>query len=155
MVWQSALVRMGTGAGALWDVQRPVLRRAVFSVHFPWAFLAGLVWILSFLISYETPIRLCGILRWTGYPCMFCGLTRSFAAISQGAWTFAVRNAPLAVILYAGMVAVFLWNTAGLVTGRIIRPGYLLTRIPIKGYVIALIALLLVNWAYRLAMGLK
>ena len=141
--------------GLWWEWERPESRRASFRAHFHWAFLSGLTWGASFLIPYQTPIQLCGVLRWTGYPCMFCGLTRSMSALSQGAWTFAVHNAPIAVLLYAGMVGLFLWHTTGLMTGTIIRPGNLWRRVPTKAYIAVAIGLVLINWAYRLAMGLK
>lgn len=156
MHWSTVAVTSRKGRGpALWEVRRDVTRRAVRHAHLPWAFLAGLAWAVSFLVPYETSFRLCGFLRWTGYPCMFCGLTRSISAVSQGAWAFAFHNAPIAILLYAGMVAFFFWHAAGLVTGTLIRPGYALRRVPMSWLAGALIVLILANWAYRLAMGLS
>ena len=139
---------------AWWRQRRGMSRREVLRIHLPWVFLSGLAWGVSFVVPYQTPIRLCGFLRWTGYPCMFCGLTRSMSAFSQGAWAFAVHNAPVAILLYLGMVGVFVWHMTGLVTGTVLRPGYALRRIPAKWFLIILTAFMLANWAYRLRLSL-
>lgn len=86
---------------------------------------------------------------------MFCGFTRTFAAVSQGAWGFALRNAPFAVFLYVGMVAAFVWNLWPLIDGK---PKYAprLSKImesPATWIIVAILVLL--NWAYRLHLGLK
>lgn len=141
--------------GALWRVVRPDHRRASRAVHAPWVLTLGGVWGLSFAMPYVTTIRWCLFLRWTGYPCMFCGLTRSFAGLSQGAWSFALHNAPVAVLWYAGLLVLLGWHATGWLTGTVIQPGHRLKRLSRPWLVAAVAGLLLINWAYRLALGLQ
>ena len=140
--------------GPLVSVVRPDVRRKVVRAHAPWCFLSGLVWLLSLFIPYRNPAQLCGFLRWTGYPCMFCGLTPSFAALSQGAWAFAVQNAPLALALYAALIAIFFWNGIALIAGVQLGPGSRVRAIPRMFWIIVGTTLVLLNWAYRLYFGL-
>lgn len=139
----------------LWTIRRDVSRRESLRAHLLWALLTGLAWALSFVIPFQTPLRLCAFLRWTDYPCMFCGFTRSIAAISQGAWAFALHNAPAALVLYLVMVGAFVWNSAGLASGAVIVPGRAFHRLRPSVIIIALSAVVLANWIYRLHLGLK
>lgn len=130
-------------------------RAEALRVHGPWALVSGMGWAATFFIPYETSFRFCGFLRLTGYPCMFCGWTRSFGALSDGAWAFAVSNAPLVLALYAGMVALFFWNTTALVSHRVLVPSWWL-RIRGSRWAWALMAaLILMNWIYRLNAGFE
>ena len=54
----------------------------------------------------------------TGYPCPFCGGTRSFAYMWQGDIADAVRLYPLGPALFAGTLATVAALATGLVTGR-------------------------------------
>ncbi len=110
----------------------------------------------ALLIAALVPLTLigtfhaCPFLRLTGYPCMFCGMTRAFMAMAHGHVAGAWRISPLGVPLFLATLAAFFWGTAGLVTGR-----KLLLRWPWR-WIAAVGAILLVaNWIYRLSSGLK
>jgi hypothetical protein len=135
---------------------RPQSYWDVVGVHLPLALITG----IPLLISYLVPLKLlpmipCTLLRFTGYPCPFCGFTRAFWAISNGAWSDALLGYPLAGLLYVLIVFVFIWNTAGLLGGIIIARGTMLRFEPRQtGWIIGLFFMLfLINWAYRLSMG--
>ena len=136
---------------------RPQSYWDVVGVHLPLALITG----IPLLISYLVPLKLlpmipCTLLRFTGYPCPFCGFTRAFWAISHGAWSDAMLGYPLVVLLYVLIVCVFIWNTAALLGGIIIARGTML-RFESRqtGWIIGFIfALFLINWVYRLSMGL-
>ena len=89
--------------------------------------------------------------------CPFCGFTRSFWAMAQGDWAYAFHNAPFACVLYLAVAVTFAVNAAGLLLGRQIRVGRFLQQRWIRGrqgvYIVA--ALFLLNWFYRLALGLR
>jgi hypothetical protein len=113
----------------------------------------------SLLVGYgwesnQLPIPACTFLRVTGYPCAFCGTTRSFFLMAKGHVGDALKEAPLGVLVYVAVVATLGWclarcikpgaGSAGQGAGRWARAG-------IYAAIIAAIA----NWVYRLAMGLK
>jgi len=136
---------------------RPQSYWDVVGVHLPLALVTG----IPLLISCLVPLRLlpmipCAFVRFTGYPGPFCGFTRAFWAISAGQWPYALTNCPLASILYVFVVCVFIWNAAGLWGGIIIKPGTILALRRGQGRrIIGLISVLfLINWIYRLSMGL-
>jgi hypothetical protein len=53
-------------------------------VHLPWALITGIPLLMSFLVPLHIlPLIPCTLLRFTGYPCPFCGFTRSFWAMSE------------------------------------------------------------------------
>ncbi|MBC7253665.1 MAG: DUF2752 domain-containing protein [Actinobacteria bacterium] len=119
------------------------------------AFLAGGALILasSFLYPYlrgwvERLSPGCLFRRLTGLPCLLCGMTRSFAAVSHGRFSDAFRHHLLGPPLYLSVTAM----TAGLalerVTSRRIlpRPGEESARRLAK----AGLALLVAAWAIRL-----
>jgi hypothetical protein len=140
--------RMNRARWIQWE--RPARYGAVIERHLPWALVAGLVWLATFIPLRWLPIQPCTMLKWTGVPCPFCGYTRSFSAISAGAWHEAILNAPLAPILYLLMAGVFIWHVAGLATGHLIRRGPALSgrRLTILLVILGLLAL--GNWLYRL-----
>jgi hypothetical protein len=78
--------------------------------------------------------------------------------MAQGEWAYAFHNAPLACLLYLAVAVIFAINAAGLLLGRQIRVGQFfqqrLTR-GRKGVFIIVAALFLLNWIYRLALGLR
>lgn len=86
-------------------------------------------------------------------PCMFCGYTRSFQLISRLDVPTVLRYNPAAVVLFVFMLAVMLWNLAGLLTGRVLLPGRLL-RLGDRRFVFAgAVLFFLLNWAYRIMYG--
>jgi hypothetical protein len=137
---------------------RPLSYWDVVGVHFPLALVSGIVLFVSrWVPSHLLPLRPCTFLNLTGYPCPFCGFTRSFQAMAHGDWAFALYSAPLALLLYMAVAIVFAWNAAGLLLGIQISFGRSLR---LKSHwtrrAMAIFAILLIlNWAYRLSLGLK
>jgi len=100
------------------------------------------------------PIPDCGFLCITGYPCAFCGTTRSFFLIAKGNVGDAAREAPLGVLVYFGVVATLVWCLARSIKPRVGAAGQgagKWARVALYGAILAAIA----NWVYRLAMGFK
>jgi hypothetical protein len=132
-------------------------RRDSLGVHVPIVLAAGLVLLLPILVPLEyVPFRSCTFLHLTGYPCPFCGFTRSFWALSEGNWVYALHNCPLAVPLYGIGGLTFLWNAAALLSGFRMR-ALPLPRLGPRGarwVWVWVSALVLLNWGYRLALGL-
>jgi len=149
----------GSGALRNWlSCSRPFSYWDVVGAHLLPAVIAGFPLMLSFLVPLKyVPMIPCTFLQFAGYPCPFCGFTRSFWAISNGDWAFAVYNYPLAGALYVLIVLVFAWNMAGLVLGKILIRGRALRLNPgrMKLLVVSAILILILNWAYRLSAGLK
>lgn len=137
---------------------RPCSYWDVVGLHLPFALVTGIALFLSEWVSCDiVPIKQCTFLWLTGYPCPFCGFTRSFWAMAGGDWSFAIHNCPLACLVYAGVALVFAWNTTGLLLGiRITRGRFLRLRPGLGRRAIFLVTVLFVlNWAYRLSLGLK
>ncbi|MBN1278032.1 MAG: DUF2752 domain-containing protein [Deltaproteobacteria bacterium] len=135
---------------------RPSSYWDVISAHLPFALITGTVLLASILVPVvPSPLKICTFLKLTGYPCPFCGFTRSFLALGHGGWAFAMHNCPLSVLLYCLTIFVFAWNTAGLLAGVIIRRGRFLRLKPVRPWLIIIIGLFALNWMYRLFSGLK
>ena len=132
-----------------WDVAVP---------HLFLAALTGIPLMVSFLFPLGSlPLIPCTFLWLTGYPCPFCGFTRSFWAFSAGDWTYALWNAPLSVVVYLLFAGMFIWNAAALIKGVRIKRGAIL-RLGRRqtNWIITFISLLfLIHWVYRLSLGLK
>ena len=113
--------------------------------------------LIVFIYTHIIPFRVCTFARLTGYPCAFCGYSRSAMAFMEGEWRYAIWNCPLSIVVFAAIVVLMAWNLTGLLMGRIIergrwlRPGKKMTRIL---WIIG-VMLILANWCYRLAMGLS
>jgi len=128
----------------------------VIAAHLPFAFITGTILLASILVPADpSPLKTCAFLKLTGYPCPFCGFTRSFLALGHGEWAFAVYNCPLSVLLYCLTIFVFWWNAAGLLAGVKIRRGRILRLKPNRALLIIIISLFVLNWMYRLFSGLK
>lgn len=138
-------------------VHRPASYWDVVGKHLPLALLGGIPLALArFVPITELPGVPCLFLKWTGFPCPFCGYTRSFWAMAQGDWVFALCNAPLACLLYGAAILLLFWNGGALLSRRILRRGPLL-RISgrFTGRLILICALLVLSqWAYRLVESL-
>ena len=129
----------------------------VIGVHLLPALASGIPLLLSFVGSYHViPLLPCTFLRLTGYPCPFCGFTRSIWAISAGDWTYATINCPLAWLVYGALVLVLIWNAVGLLLGvKIIRGPVLgFTSLQKRHALVVIGVLILLNWAYRLMLDL-
>ena len=101
-------------------------------------------------LSLIGQLHICLFRRLTGYPCMFCGLTRAFIAMAHGDIPTAWHIAPIGVPLFLATVAVLLWSAASLFTGRPLN-----IQIPWRWILPLGAILLLINWIYRLWAGLK
>ena len=143
------------GRGPLVAWTRPDSYWDVAVLHLPLALITGIALILPHLVACDDlPLIPCTFLKLTGYPCPFCGLTRSFWAMAHGSWGAAATRAPLACLIYGATALLFAWHTAGLLTGLRIRSGFF--RFSGSRLVIWLMVVtVLLNWAYRLSLGLS
>ncbi len=75
----------------------------------------------------------------------------------HGNWLKALHDCPLAIGLYISTVLVFAWNITGIILGVKIYRGKALQLNGKKAFAAVVFSffLVLVNWIYRLAMGLK
>lgn len=146
------------GVFSLISWNRPSSYWDVVGVHLPLAMASCVPLVMSnrFLCNL-LPLRKCTFLWFTGYPCPFCGFTRSFLAIGEGDWAFALHNCPLACLVFVAATLFLLGNLTALLLGVRIAPGKTrvgtLTRARFSGFVI--VVLVLTNWAYRLYLGLQ
>ena len=126
----------------------------VVVAHLPLALLTGLGLLLPSLVSlHSLPVLKCTFLCVTGFPCPFCGFTRSLWAISAGEWGLAARNCPLSLGVYGLMILIFAWHGTALLLGIRMESGlYRLLKLPYTWWVVS--ALFLLNWAYRIALGI-
>ena len=140
------------------NVERPGRYRAVLARHLPPAVLAlGVLLAAAFLPLDRIPYTICTFLRLTGYPCPSCGLTRGFIAMAHGQWLAVLQACPLAALLYVAMALIFAVNAAALLCGVRLTPGRWL-KWRARAWVVFLCffgLLILFNWLYRLALGLK
>ena len=109
--------------------------------------------LLALMVPWVLPLRWlafhrCTFLLITGYPCPFCGVTRSFWAMAQGHWTAACLNGPLGVMVYGAMVFFCGINLLALLRRRIVLPGRIVQH-P-RALAVLLGVLVAVHWAYRL-----
>ena len=124
----------------------------VVSAHLPLAIVTGIALMLPHAVACDDlPLIKCTLLSLTGYPCPFCGLTRSFWAIAHGNWAFAVHNAPLACLIYVATALLFAWHLTALITGLRLRTSlFRLLKSPPAVWLMA--AMVILNWAYRLVL---
>jgi len=141
---RNAKILFWTQPDSYWDV---VL------AHLPIALLTGLGLLLPLWVSLQSlPLINCTFLTVTGFPCPFCGFTRSLWAISGGEWGFALSNCPLSSGIYGLMVLFFVWHGTALLLGVRMTSG--LYRISKLRYFWGMVAaLFLLNWFYRIALG--
>ena len=121
------------------------------------AFCASLCLLLTFIVPIKwLAVFKCPFLTLTGFPCPFCGLTRSIWAISDGDWIYATINYPLAWLIYAVVAIVFASSISGLIPGIKKTKLYILspTRNQANRLAGFIISLVLLNWFYRLGLGL-
>jgi hypothetical protein len=147
-----------TRTGHLFTWSIPSSYWDVVGAHLPLAVLTGAMMVLPRFVPLDVlPLRPCLFLRWTGYPCPFCGFTRSLWALGQGDWAFGAYQCPLALLLFVSAAFVFAWNAAGLALGVRLAKGPLLGFPPHRTgrYVSWVITALALNWAYRLSIGLQ
>ncbi|MBN2055083.1 DUF2752 domain-containing protein [bacterium] len=123
-----------------------------------------LIWFTGALMVVLVPLMLrltgrdlvpCTMLRWTGYPCPFCGFTRALGDIMTGQGGAAWRDCPLAWPLFIAAVVLTIWHGCALVSGRqLVTPSFArLTARRARLLIAAAAVALLLNWVYRLLMG--
>ncbi|MCZ7592657.1 MAG: DUF2752 domain-containing protein [Kiritimatiellae bacterium] len=121
----------------------------------------GSVFVISFIaVAFglwwprdDAPLVQCVFLRATGWPCPFCGMTRAFLAMGQGAWGEAFRQSPVGALLFP--IACALTLSSGWRAMRM-RVGASDALPHIRRWMwISLALALAVNWLYRLGAGLK
>ncbi len=122
-------------------------------------FIGVLVCAGALLVGYrwqsdQLPIPACTFLRVTGYPCAFCGTTRSFFLAAKGNFAGALREAPLGVLVYATVGVTLFWCLMRSIWHRT-GPAGQGTGLSIRAGICAAIIAAIVNWVYRLAMGYK
>lgn len=150
--------RIGDRHSPLFSVNRPRSYWDVVGTHFPLALMTGIpLFVSRWIPANLLPLRPCTFLQLTGYPCPFCGFTRSFQAMSHGDWAFALYNSPIACLIYVGVLVVFVWNVVGLLFGvKLSRNRFLRLKAGKARWGIAIFSVLLaLNWVYRLSIGLK
>ncbi|MBN1627225.1 MAG: DUF2752 domain-containing protein [Deltaproteobacteria bacterium] len=151
--------RAETGQVFTWACRlRPRSYWDVVVHHLPLAVISGAALFLPYIIRLEKlPLRPCTFLHLTGYPCPLCGFTRSFWAIAEGDWGFALFNCPLSFAVYLFTAILFLWNASALIFRVVLSRGPLFQLNPVhrRRTIDIIILLFLLNWVYRLAMGLK
>ena len=113
--------------------------------------LAGLA-VVAFLHLWAPPAgpesSICFSRRVLGIPCPGCGLTRAFAHLAKGEWTAALAAHPLAPLLAAEMLLVWLaWGRAALRNLPLPRPTWF------EPAVLAHVAVLCALWLGRLSTG--
>jgi hypothetical protein len=136
---------------------RPTSYRHVAVYHLLPALITGAALLLAdFIPRYILPLISCLFLRFTGYPCPFCGFTRSFWAMADSNWAFAFNNCPLSCLLYGAVIVVFSWNVAALMFGIIIKRGrfFQIESDKKRWAVFFFSALIILNWIYRISSGL-
>jgi hypothetical protein len=144
--------------GSLSVCFRPRSYWDVVGKHLPLALLSGVALLVASLVPLHLlPVRSCTFLSLTGYPCPFCGFCRSFWAMARWDWAYAFHESPLACLFYFAVVLTFAVNALGLLLGRQIRLSRLTwpQKIRVRWVYIVISALFLVNWVYRLVLGLK
>jgi hypothetical protein len=133
------------------------IRNPISHIQLALVLTTGIPLLLSFLVPINRLVLLgCPFLNITGLPGPFCGFSRSIWAISAGEWVYATVNCPLAWLLYAALVSVFAWNAGCMLLGiKTTRPYILsLTRVQANRAIGVAIVLVVLNWIYRLCLGL-
>ena len=144
------------GTLSVWN--RPRSYWDVVGKHLPLTLLSGMTLLVAGLVPLHLlPVRSCTFLELTGYPCPFCGFSRSFWAMARWDWAYAFHEAPLACLFYVTVVLTFAVNALGLLLGRQIRLSRLLFPQGMNARWIFIVACVLffLNWFYRLALGLR
>lgn len=137
-------------------VRKPSGYWDVLGMHLPLALLTGACLVVSVAVDpVRLPFRTCGFLRFSGYPCPFCGFTRAFHATANGRWGEAISQSPLAFLAFCGVVLVFAWHAAAVIAGRRFERGRLLRPAGAWQWAVVIFSLVLVllNWVYRLYHG--
>lgn len=145
----------------IWNVERSIAGRGYLPVlrrHLPPALISGGILLAAELLPLNLhPQIICPFFLLTGYSCLSCGLTRGLIAMAHGHWAAVLGTYPLAVLLYPATALFFAVNAAAVICRVRLTPGPWL-KWHRRGWLIFLGIfglLVLLNWLYRLALGLK
>jgi hypothetical protein len=94
----------------------------------------------------------CGFPLITGYPCPTCGMTTAFAHTVRGQWWAAFNAHPAGWALCVALMATIGFALSVLITGRTWHVNWY--RLPPFRTGLAVVALLLFGWAYKIVVGL-
>ena len=137
--------------------RRPRSYWSVVVYHLPLTVVTGGALLLPHIMPPDRlPLIPCTFLHLTGWPCPLCGFTRSFWALATGQWGYALANCPLALGVFFTVLLLFLWNAAAMIFGVVLLRGPSLQIAPAhhRKAAGAVFLLFLLNWFFRLAMGL-
>ncbi|EFK10954.1 conserved hypothetical protein [delta proteobacterium NaphS2] len=134
---------------------RPDSYRDVVVAHLPFVLLTGLALLLPFWVPLRSlPLIRCTFLKVTGFPCPFCGFTRSFRSIQEGNIFLAVYNCPISLVIYEFVILFFVWHMAALLMRIKIESGcYRLCRSRRLWRIIGIV--FFCNWVYRISLGMS
>jgi len=136
------------------DIDEPSDYGAVISLHLPYLALSAPFLIAARLIPIGMQVTPgCLFKRFTGFPCLFCGYTRAFQHIARLDLAAAAADNPAAVLLFVFMFAVALWNMAGLLAKKLLRPGPFLRPSNRKLFMLGIAGIFVLNWIYRIVNG--
>ncbi|RJP93861.1 MAG: DUF2752 domain-containing protein [Desulfobacteraceae bacterium] len=128
----------------------------VLGFHLPFFLVSGLPLLIAHTIRLnELPLVPCLFIQYSGLPCPFCGYTRSFQAMADGNFVYALNNCPLSCVLYLACLFMFIWNGAAIFSGMRFERGRFLRVILKQRTWFFLLCLVLMNWGYRLMFGLR
>jgi hypothetical protein len=94
----------------------------------------------------------CTMLTITGYPCPTCGMTTAFAHAVRGQWLSAFHAQPAGFLLALGTMMVALFSLGAVISGRAWAINWY--RISPGRAVVAVVAVVLLSWAYKVVAGL-
>ncbi len=141
----------------LLTIERLSSRWCAMRRHLPPVFLTGAILLGAAVLPLGgLPFRTCTFAYITGLPCPFCGYTRALIGLAHGRVAEPLVECPAALPLFAGLLAVLIWNALPLLLrvrlnfAETLRPHH---RTWIWGSVVVT-ALVLGNWIYRLTQAL-
>lgn len=127
---------------------------------FLFLFSGGILVTARFFPIDRFPLGFCAWKYLTGFPCPTCGFTRAFCDFANGRWAEGIYLCPFALVIFVLMALVFLYNAISMASSlfglRIsaVKSMRLTSRRTALAAVLFFL-LILVNWIYRLAMGLS
>ncbi len=140
-------VRRRAGASASRNERDPSRMKALG------ALVLGAVFAVSFVFPPSGfGLSTCAFRNAFGIPCPGCGMTRSFAALSQGQVALAFRMHWVGPFMYAGLALYMVkWAIEALLRRRVLARAEDRLRLPVLW---SLLAAMLVTWVIRLATGM-
>ena len=120
-----------------------------FDHELVWGTIGLLVLLVArFVPIHLLPLRPCPFLRITGVPCLTCGMTRCFLAMSRLDVVTAWQFSPLGTVLYVAVVCYVIYAAVVLI-GRLPRIRIRFRSIwELRAIVAVLAVLAIANWIY-------